>query len=348
MSENIPIEVQMDIVRRLCVKSVAQCRTVCKIWRSRINSMHFTKRFGVRMNSAFSYILVCERSYKGNAFYVDENFSLTPVELNISFSGLTPLGWSHGVRGFSFGPIVRYFMCLLWNPTVHKSVGAYVPYYTLGQEYEKRLLGFGVRPHNLDPIILKIAFPFDPKKPWSVKLFTLSSRVWRSLGNEYLLPHTFRIKKASQANIGRHIYWCGYEKFVGNDASLYKSYGNIQGDEHCVFCIWVLSIHGGTITSFTNLLTIPSPIAVKLIGFHDNIDPIIEVPSQEGFSASLFLYRMLTGGFQSLGIEGDAGSFFIRPFSQSIVLQSHADMTKYCEELVYPGLVDTKLNLGCH
>ncbi|PWA75820.1 F-box domain-containing protein [Artemisia annua] len=389
MSENIPIEVQMDIVRRLCVKSVAQCRTVCKLWRSRIDSMHFTKRFGVRMNSAFSYVLLYERSYKGNAFYVDENFGLTPVESNISFSGLTPLGWSHGVCGFSFGPIVRHFMCLLWNPTVHKSVGAYVPYDTLGQEYEKRLLGFGVRPNNLDPLILKIAFPFDPKEPWSVKLFTLSSRVWRSLGNEYLLPHTFRIKKASQANIGRHIYWCGYEKFVGNDASSYKSYvivsfdmlsfrfqilnipdhllrqlplpfyvtsigdnlvvsGNIQGDDHCVFCIWVLSIHGGTITSFTNLLTIPSPIAVKLIGFHDNIDPIIEIPSQEGFSASLYLYRMSTGGFESLGIEGDAGSFFIRPFSQSILLQSHADMAKYCEELVYPGLVDTRLNLGCH
>ncbi|PWA86540.1 F-box domain-containing protein [Artemisia annua] len=164
--------------------------------------------------------------------------------------------------------------------------------------------------------------------------------VWRSLENEFLLPHTFRIKKASQANIGCHIYWCGYEKFVGNDASSYKSYvivsfdmlsyrfkilnipdhlhrqlplpfyvtsigdnlvvsGNIQGDEHCVFFIWVLSIHGGTITSFTNLLTIPSPIAVKLIGFHNNIDPIIEVPSQEGFSASLLLYRMSTGAFKA-------------------------------------------------
>ncbi|PWA89912.1 F-box domain-containing protein [Artemisia annua] len=389
MSENIPIEVQMDIVRRLSVKSVAQCRTVCKMWRSRIESMHFTKRFGVRMNSANNYVLLYERSFKGYAFYVDQNFGLTPVESDISYSRLIPLGWSHGVCALSFGPIVRHFMFLFWNPSVQKSVGAYVPYYTLGQEYEKRLLGFGVRPHNFDPIILKIAFPFDPKEPWSVQLFTLSSRSWRSLENEFLLPHTFRIKKESQANIGRHIYWCGYEKFIGNDASSYKSYvivsfdmlsyrfqilnipdhllrqlplpfcvtsigdnlvvsGNLQGDEHCVFCIWVLSIHGGTISSFTNLLTIPSPIALKLIGFHDNIDPIIEVPSQEGFTASLFLYRMATGGFQSLGIEGDPGSFFIKPFCHSIVLQSHADRATYCQELVYPGLVDTRLNLGCH
>lgn len=389
MSDNIPIEVQMDIVRRLSLKAVAQCRTVCKMWRSRIDTMHFTFRFGVRMNSTFSYILIHQFRFKGYARFVDTNFDVTAVDSNISFSGLTPIGWSHGVWGFSFGPKVRHFMGFIWNPSVHKSVGAYVPYYTLGQEYEKRLLGFGVRPHNLDPIILKIAFPFDPKEPWSVQIFTLSTREWSFLESQCLLPHTFRIKKASQANIGRHIYWCGYEKLLCNDATSYKSYvivyfdllryrfqiltipdellrqlplpfyvtslgenlvvsGNIQGDDICMFCIWVLSVDGGRISSFSKLLDIPSPITLKLIGFHDNIDPIVEVPSQVGFSASLILYRLATGDFHGLGIEGDAGSFFIKPFCESLVLQTHADRTMYCESLVYPGLVDTTLNLGAH
>ncbi|PWA51074.1 F-box domain-containing protein [Artemisia annua] len=362
MSINIPIDVQMDIVSRLSVKSVAQCRTVCKRWKSCIDTMHFTIRFGVRMASTFPYILIYQDRFKG---------------------------WSHGLWCFSFGPIVRHFMGLLWNPSVEKSVGAYVPYFTLGQEYEKRLLGFGVRPDNLDPIILKIAFSFDPKEPWTVHMFTLSSREWRLLENHFLLPHTFRIKKASQTNIGRHIYWCGYEKFSGNDGSSFKSYvivsfdllnnrfqilhipdqllrqlplpfyvsslgdnlvlsGNIQGDEHCIFYIWVLSVGGGTISSFSNLLSIPSPIALKLVAFHDNIDPIVEVPSQEGFSATLVLYRLASGDFQSLGIEGDAGSFVIKPYCESLVLQIHVDRIAYCRELVYPGLVDTTLNLGYH
>lgn len=389
MSENIPIEVQMDIVRRLSLRSVAQCRTVCKMWRSRIDTMHFTVRFGVRMGATFSYVIIFERRFRGYACLVDHDFAMTPIVSNISFSGLTPLGWSHGVCGFSFGPIVRHFLGFLWNPSLHKSLGAYVPYYTLAQEYEKRLLGFGVRPDNLDPIILKIAFSFDSNDPWSVQMFTLSSRAWRVLENECLLPRHFRIKKASQANIGRHIYWCGYEKFHSDNATSYKSYvivsfdmlslrfrsikipdqllgqiplpfyvtslgdnlvvtGNIQNDDNCVFGIWVLSVDGGTISAVSNLLSIPSPIPLKLIGFHDNIDPIVEVPSQEGSSATLFIYRLATGEFHSIGIEGDAGSFFIKPFCESLILQNHADRTKYCEELVYPGLVDTRLNLGGH
>ncbi|PWA42725.1 F-box domain-containing protein [Artemisia annua] len=387
MSDNIPIEVQMDIVRRLSVKSVAQCRTVCKTWRSCIDTMHFTILFVVRMPSTFPYILIYQDRFKGCVKFIDKNLAVTiPIGSNISFSGLTPVGWSHGLWCFSFGPIVRHFMGLLWNPSIEKSVRAYVPYFTLGQEYEKRLLGFGVRPDNLDSIILKISFPFDPKEPWTVHMFTLSSREWRLLENHLLLPQTFRIKKASQANIGRHIDWCGYEKFFSNDGSSYKSYvivsfdmlsnrfqtlnipdqllrrlplpfyvsslgdnlvisGNIQGDEHCVFCIWVLSLVGETISSFSNLLSVPSPIALKLVAFHDHIDPIVEVPSQEGFSATLVLYRMASGDFQSLGIEEDAGSFVIKPYCKSLLVQS-VDRTVYCRELVYPGLANTTLNLG--
>ncbi|PWA51075.1 F-box domain-containing protein [Artemisia annua] len=143
MSINIPIDVQMDIVSRLSVKSVAQCRTVCKRWKSCIDTMHFTIRFGVRMASTFPYILIYQDRFKGCIRFLDKNFAVTiPIGSNISFSGLTPVGWSHGLWCFSFGPIVRHFMGLLWNPSVEKSVGAYVPYFTLGQEYEKRLFGF--------------------------------------------------------------------------------------------------------------------------------------------------------------------------------------------------------------
>ncbi|PWA67859.1 F-box domain-containing protein [Artemisia annua] len=326
MSDNIPIEVQMDIIRRLSVKSVAQCRTLFKTWRSCIDTMHFTIQFGDR--------------FKGCVKFLDKNLAVTiPIGTNISFSGLTPVGWSHGLWGISFGPIVRHFMGLLWNPSVEKSVGAYVPYLTLGQEYEKRLLGFGVHPDNLDPIILKIAFLFDPTEPWTVHMFTLSSREWRLLENHLLLPQSFRVKKASQANIGRHIYWCG----LGDNLVIS---GNIQGDDRCVFCIWVLSVVGETISSFSNLLSVPSPMALKLVAFHDHIDPIVEVLSQEGFSGTLALYRMASREFQSLGIEGDAGSFVIKPYCESLLLQSHVDRTVYCQELVYPGLANVALNLG--
>lgn len=106
MSGNIPIEIQMDIVGRLSVKSVAQCRTVCKTWRFCIDTMHLTIRFGVRMASTFPYILIYQDRFKGCVKFIDKNLAVTiPIGSNISFSGLTPLGWSHGLWGFTFGPM---------------------------------------------------------------------------------------------------------------------------------------------------------------------------------------------------------------------------------------------------
>ncbi|PWA67861.1 F-box domain-containing protein [Artemisia annua] len=150
MSDNIPIEVQMDIIRRLPVKCVAQCRSVCKLCKACVDTLHFTARF------------VYLQRWKGNVNFVDQNFSLTPLSSNINFTDLEPIGWSHGVWGFIYGPIVRHWIGFVWNPSIKRSVGTFIPYVTLAQEYEKRFLAFRIRPDNLDPTMLKISFPFNP------------------------------------------------------------------------------------------------------------------------------------------------------------------------------------------
>ncbi|PWA41889.1 F-box domain-containing protein [Artemisia annua] len=264
MSDNIPIEVQMDIIGRLPVKCVAQCRSVCKLWKACIDTLHFTARFGVRMHA--------------------------------------------------------------------RSVGTFIPYVTLTQEYEKRFLAFRIRPDNLDPTMLKISFPFNPQGPWTVLIFTFSSREWRILEQQFLLPHTVRIKKSSQATFGGNIYWCGYETFFANYGMSYKSYAIISFDlvRHRFQMIDIPDQLLRQLPLPFKLLNVPSPTELRLIGFNENSDPFIEVPNEDGCAANLVLYKVATGNFQPMGIpEGDAGSFIINPFCDSLLLQTHKDKMVY-------------------
>ena len=371
MSDNIPVEVQMDIVRRLPVKCILQCRTVSKSWKARIDTLHFTARVGV-CPADTSLLVLCHRQrYKGYLSFLNDDFSRTEIPSNFSYSDLEPIGYCHGVLGFSYGPIVSDYMAILWNPSIRRSCGTFVPYVTQPEEYEKRLLAFGVRPDNLDPILLKISYPFNPlHHQWSVLLFTFSSREWNRLGTEFLPRQSIRLKKGSQCVVDGHIFWCGYEKLYANDGRKYKSYmmvsfnlvtyrfqeleipaellvnlplpflvsnlrdnivvsGNIEQDDHYVFCLWLLTVVGGTITSFQCLLNIPNTCKLKLICFDDNNDPILEFQNPEGWATSLSLYKFASDTFQNMGIEGDGGSFFITPYNESVLLQTHVDRMVY-------------------
>ena len=371
MSDNIPVEVQMNIVRRLPVKQLLQCRTVSKSWKAHIDTLHFTASYGVKVPNVPSLVLCYRQRYKGYMCFLDQNLSRTNVPTNLSYSDMIPVGYSHGVLGFSHGPIVSDFLAVVWNPSIRRSVTAYVPYATQSQEFEKRLLAFGVRPDNLDPIFLKISYPFNPEEhEWSVLLFSFSSREWNTLETQFLPRQSIRLKKASQCVVGGHIFWCGYEKFYSNDGSIYKNYmmvsfdlvthrfqelyipdellvnlpkpfflsnlrdnivlsGNIIYDDFYVFVIWLITIAGGSIASFQCLLNIPTPCKFKLIGFNANNDPILEVQNPEGFATTLGIHNIASGTFVSLGIEGDGGSFYIAPYCESAILQTHVDRTDY-------------------
>ncbi|PWA56616.1 F-box associated interaction domain-containing protein [Artemisia annua] len=324
-------------------------------------------RCGVSPANTSTLVLCYRQGFRGYISFLHDDLSRTELPTNFSYSDLKPIGYSHGVLGFSYGPIVSDYMGFVWNPSIRRSCGTFVPYFTQAEEYEKRLLAFGVRPHNHEPIILKISYPFNPlHHQWSVLLFTFSSREWNRLQTEFLPRQSLRLKKASQCVVGGHIFWCGYERLYDNDGSIFKSYmmlsfnlvtyrfqeieipaellvnlplpfhvsnlrdnivvsGNINRDDHFAFCIWVLTVVGGTIASFQCMINIPTPCQLKLIGFDGNNDPILEVQTPEGWVTTLGVYKIASGTFHNLGIEGDAGSFFISPYCESIILQTHVD-----------------------
>ncbi|PWA46939.1 F-box domain-containing protein [Artemisia annua] len=370
MSDEIPIEVQMDIVRRLPVKRILQCRSVSKSWKSAIDTLYFTVKSGVRQANHFPYVLHYRQGFKGYIHYVCQNFAFTPVHTNFSFSDLKPIGWSHGVWAFSCVRNLPHCMVFVWNPSIKRSVGTLIPYLTIAQTYEKRLLAFGIRPDNLDPTILKIAYPFKPENPWCVLIFSFNSKQWKHLENEFLPRQSIRLKKSSQAVVDGHIFWCAYESLFTNDGSEYKSYmlvsfnlvthrfhvldipdkllfqlpvpfyvsnlrdnvvvsGNLNVEDHFVFHVWILEVVGRCIESFKCLISIPTPCPLKLVGFDNTNNPILEVQKPEGYVMNLVVYNVSSGTFLYFGGEGNCASFFINPNCESLILQTHEDKTVY-------------------
>ncbi|PWA87900.1 F-box domain-containing protein [Artemisia annua] len=211
-------------------------------------------------------------------------------------------------------------------------------------ECSKICFGFGVRPDILDPTIVKVSYPVFQTGFWYVSVFSLNTLTWSRLQDFQLSRPSLRLKRKSQAVIGRFIYWAGTEKLVSPKGVPYKDYtlvsfdmvtrqfhiieitsllkvvtptpftvcelgnsvvisGMIMTSEVTLFTGWVLDVDGTSITRFSNLFCIPTPMAQQ---------------------------------FVSLGIEGNARSFYIAPHKESLLLINHSDRALYS----IPGVLE--------
>ncbi|GKD54937.1 F-box domain containing protein [Tanacetum coccineum] len=124
MSDNISFEIQVEIMNRLPVKSLLQFLSVSKSWKCMIDFSFFVFTYGVH------------------------------TDLNLS--NHKTIGTSEGLWYFSFG---NNLLATLWNPSVKKSIGIFVPVFNNIPVCHKIILGFGVPPYTLDPTIVKISYP---------------------------------------------------------------------------------------------------------------------------------------------------------------------------------------------
>ncbi|GKC61901.1 hypothetical protein Tco_1089499, partial [Tanacetum coccineum] len=107
--------------------------------------------------------------------------------------------------------------------------------------------------------------------------------------------------------------------------------GSKDETDSWLFCGWSLFVDARTITSFNLLFAFSTPNAVRLLGFtNDEIPlPIVEVPGPNQAANYVQVYNTSTHSFQNLSIEGVAGSFFIRPYKESLILLPYRDREVY-------------------
>ncbi|GJV75466.1 hypothetical protein Tco_1507050, partial [Tanacetum coccineum] len=82
---------------------------------------------------------------------------------------------------------------------------------------------------------------------------------------------------------------------------------------------WVLTVDGASVTSFNMLFSLPTNHSVKLIGFTNTDEPIVEV-DELGYQLPhiLQVYDPVTEEFRGIGMEADGGSFYIGPYKESL------------------------------
>ena len=382
MSDNIPFEIQMEIITKLPVHALLQFRTVSKTWKSFIDSSNFLVVFGVRPTLPCRLLIKYMHGFvESKCFcFVDKNVNLSPeiyhfpslptviCNTSLRFWNLVPIGTSQGLWCFSDS----FKMAVLWNPSIRKSVAIVIPSLSSESDSDKVAVGFGVNPDTLDPTILRISYPVHGHGSWNVSVFTLSSRCWKKLENEHMPRQSIRLKRSSQVVLGSFIYWVGSERIFSSDGVVsHKSYmivsfdlvnhhftlldipdslryqlpvpfyisnlreslvifGNMIGDQWHSFFIWQIKLDDfNKIKSCRTLFNIFTPQLLKLLGFTSSGDPIFESDQPYQMDHTLQVFQVRTQEFITLRVEADAGSFFMSPYNESLILLTHQDCSMY-------------------
>ncbi|GJX80953.1 RNA-directed DNA polymerase, eukaryota [Tanacetum coccineum] len=162
MSDNIPFDIQMEIVKKVSnLKSLIQFRSVSKLWKSFIDGSEFINGYGVHHTQPHSHIL----SYRIDSHYLDYELKyICLVEDNIETFKVqqqdiapfvvSPLLKEYQIRSFvgaCHGLLCLYCfrpedkdILVIWNPSIGKSFGIALPECDL-QTFRQTSYGFGVR-----------------------------------------------------------------------------------------------------------------------------------------------------------------------------------------------------------
>ncbi|MFS8014186.1 putative F-box domain-containing protein [Helianthus anomalus] len=223
MPNNVPFEIQEEIIKRIPVKSLIRFRSVSKSWNSLIDSSSFITHY----RSHQQHILVCNYRYGSEPKYVsivdDNTFPEQRVSptLPLFVKMLNPcrtIGSSHGLMClYDYGELV------IWNPLITKAVSVVVPNF-LDDKMFKTEFGFGVCRETSDPKIVKIRYihRFTDMEsvtsiPWQVEVYTLSTGVWRSPNsNVPRKPIVFGVQKGGVCVDGVY-YWLATDKCIVDD-----------------------------------------------------------------------------------------------------------------------------------
>ncbi|PWA68181.1 F-box domain-containing protein [Artemisia annua] len=114
--------------------------------------------------------------------------------------------------------------------------------------------------------------------------------------------------------------------YISNLRESLVIFGNMIGNQWNTFFIWQIKLDGvNKIKSFKTLFNIFTPHLLKLIGFTSSGDPILESDQPYQMDHTLQVFQLRSQEFINLPVEADAGSFFICPYNESLLLLTHPD-----------------------
>ncbi|KAK1426183.1 hypothetical protein QVD17_14852 [Tagetes erecta] len=245
MSDNIPpLDIQIEILTRLPVKSLIQFRSVSKTWKSIIDTSDFIAAHQHHTHH-HRLLVYCNRpaeddpkyvSFADNHSFPQHKVSLTHVPLLVDklkyLSVDNIVGSSRGLFClYGYAPNKpaggSIPIAVIWNPCIRRVVPVLVPKAPSKKIFSK-VLGFGVCPVTNDPKIIKIRYiryVHDVERishiPSQVEVFTLSTGVWRKPYNN-LPPKSVLLYKFA-VDVDGFLYWLAEDKIVMDDGGYARS-----------------------------------------------------------------------------------------------------------------------------
>nr|XP_043625918.1 F-box protein CPR1-like [Erigeron canadensis] len=333
----IPLELQIEIIKRLPIKTLIRFRLVSKPWKSIIESSDFIADYNIHTHHYNHQQLLVSLYDTDYAYTFDDDNSFPQHKSCLIPSLLNDKPFTYKMIGSSQGlfAIYRYHEhnkrdVVIWNPSIRKCVEIPIP------NVLQTVVGFGVC-NTTDPIILKIDFI---SIPWQVELFKLSTRKWRRLSNTcFLSGKSFHFHQKAVVT-ERFIYWIGFyntrfvfkklilsfdminEKFAEislppslRDASLQNLnlsklreslvlLETIHTRKRTEYEVWMMMEEDGVRNMFKKLYTVKAPDASieRVLGFRKNGQPIIQL--QNPFKHELLVYEPDSELFNRIGIDG--------------------------------------------
>ncbi|KAK1423677.1 hypothetical protein QVD17_18984 [Tagetes erecta] len=230
MSDNIPFEIQTEIIQRLPVKSLIRFRSVSKTWKSLIDSSDFVARYSGQQRLLVGYDGLLDFKQKYVSVVDDDTFPQHKVYVHVPLmvkmlKRSTTIDGSHGLL-CSHGdyqldrdsPTFGTGRAVMWNPSIRKAVSVVVPNVAYGTF--ETVLGFGVCRETNDPKIVKIIHISNGRDvgsitciiPRQVEVFTLSTNAWRySYSN---LPRKSIHFSYYRVVIDGFIYWLATDRIA--------------------------------------------------------------------------------------------------------------------------------------
>ncbi|KAJ9550922.1 hypothetical protein OSB04_014967 [Centaurea solstitialis] len=337
----------LQLRKRLPVKSLIQFRSVCKEWKSLIDSFPFIADHNVPHDQS-EHLMIRYVEYKVEneteseevkyvCFVEDDSFPqkrfappVPPISRLIhpfnaviySSCGLVCLDGSLQEPDNS-----ETHMVVLWNPSIRKSIAIVVPNQV--QSRSHRFVGFGVCPKTKDPKLVKISKNDDGNQ---VMVFTLSSREWRCqflyqfvFDGEFYVISSFDLSteefgEVPLPNSLRRSYLPISklrESLVLIHHNRYSTTENID-----IFDVWMM-MEGG---AFTKLFTIKNESVEWIIGFKKSGEPIVEIEIDVNSDQTLLaVYEPCLDNIKDLGISRTGFCFSMCSYNESLLLLDHED-----------------------
>ncbi|KAJ0771016.1 putative F-box domain-containing protein [Helianthus annuus] len=225
MSDNISFEIQEMIMNKLPVEPLIRFRTVCKAWKSLIDSSDFIRNHITQQNQqhllvGYHEALHLPQKYVSipdddTATFPHHKIPVTIPQLVVNSINHHPyytrIDSSHGLLCL-FGTNNK---AVIWNPSIRKAVDVVLPH-TVDDGIHENVLGFGVCPETIDPKIIKIGTNMKDVIPWKVEVFTLSARVWRGAYSGNLPSKSVRFS-GNQVVVGGVVYFIVSDRVDGRD-----------------------------------------------------------------------------------------------------------------------------------